>query len=440
MTEAVEIFLQLVADRLGLVVPALHRDRLDRALAGARRLLGPADTAALGNLPLGDPAWQAVIDELTVNETRFNRDPEWFAQLQQHAIVPLIAARRARGDRRLRFWSAGCATGEEAYTLAILLDKLLPDRELWDVRIMATDISQSILDAAAQGHYRSWALRDLSPEDQQRYFSRPRLGLQSLDARIRRQVTLRPLNLALDGYPDAAREIAGFDLVLCRNVLIYFTDAAQRAAAARLRRSLAPGGWLATAPAEATADWFRPLVPVNLPGAILFRNDGRPASGPMTAVPRRPPARLPPVQSLPRTPAPAAAPATRRQQLAAARGLADRGALTEARRLCEALLAADTLDGEANLLLATICEEAEDLPAALEAARRASYLAPHSAAAHFRLGCVLRRVGRPAQSRRSLQAAVRLLGPAGADDAEAGLERLLEIASAGLAAQDGGAT
>ncbi len=265
-------------------------------------------------------------------------------------------------------------------------------------------------------------------------------------------VTVAPLNLAEDGYPAVVTNTSAMDLILCRNVLMYFTREAQRATVARLQTALVPGGWLVVSPAEASVDLFRPLVPVSVPGAILYRKEAAPTAPlpppwqPETVLADLP---SPVVGAAPSDPAPppspVASPAGEQAEgppdtatdLQRARALADQGHLEEARELCEAVLARDRLDPEAYVLLAAIHQERGEIPTALEALRRAIYLTPNFAPAHFLLGTLLLRQGQRARGRRCLETAANLLSSAppheevpGSDGLTAG--RLLETARAYL--------
>jgi chemotaxis protein methyltransferase CheR len=267
----------LIASRLGLDFPEGRRQELERALARACRASsfpGPeAYLAWLATLPEESPEWRRLASHLTVGETYFFRDRACFEVLEQHVLPSLVAARRSEAVLRLRLWSAGCATGEEPYSLAILLDRVLPDRAEWSLTILATDINLEALEAAERGCYRAWALREAPPWIHERYFHRRGAETFELDPTIRRMVTFTPLNLAENGYPAAVTNTSAMDLVVCRNVLMYFTREAQQGTVARLRQALVAGGWLIVSPAEGSTDLFRPLVPVNFPGAIFYRNE-----------------------------------------------------------------------------------------------------------------------------------------------------------------------
>ncbi len=388
----------------------------------------------LESLPEGSQEWGRLAGHLTVGETYFFRDQASVEALEREVLPSLIAARRSEGNPRLRVWSAGCATGEEAYTLAILLDRLLPDRAAWTLTVLATDINLEAIEAARRGIYREWALRDTPRWIRERYF-RPRgSGAFELDPEIRRMVSFAPLNLATETYPALLTDTVSMDLILCRNVLMYFTRGVQRAAAARLRDALAPGGWLVVSPAETSAVLFQPLAAVNFPGAIFYRK-GR-AAGPSfwDLVSRKEEAGTaaalpeflePTEETLPEIPAewvppqsaPPPAPSEKAPEslplaedlLGRARALAGEGKLEEARRLCEASLAREPLDPDAHLLLAEVCQEQGEVLSALAALGRALYLESDLVPAHFLLGSLLFRQGDRRRGCRSMETVTRLL-------------------------------
>ncbi len=452
----------LIATRLGLDFPEGRLADLERGLAEAlRRSAYPAPEpflAWLTTVPDEDAELRRLAAHLTIGETYFFRDHASFEALEQHVLPALIATRRAEGIPRLRLWSAACASGEEPYSLAILLDRLLPDNADWSVTILATDINAEALEAAQRGLYRDWSLRDTPAWVRERYFRRQSDQTYELDPAVRRVVTFAPLNLAADTYPSLVTNTGAMDLILCRNVLMYFTRDAQRAAVARLQRALVAGGWLVVSPAEASVELLRPLVPVNCSGAIFYRKDPAPATAPVQPTWRPeavPPDLLVPPPSwlesgtsgesalppkLPITPLPDGRGHDSPQtpgDLERARALADQGNLDEARRLCEAALARNRLDPECYLLLAAICQERGEIGAAFEALRGALYLAPDSAPAHFLLGSLLLREGERRRGRRCIETVVALLSPfpreelvPGAGGLTAG--RLLETARAYL--------
>lgn len=444
----------LVANRLGLDLPEHRRADLERGLLVACRACSMSEPerylAWLASLSGEHPAWGQLASCLTVGETYFFRDRAAFDALEHRALPSLIAARRAEGTLRLRLWSAGCATGEEPYSLAILLDRLLADRSEWAITILATDVDPRALDIAQRGRYREWSFRDTPQWIRDRWFHHRAPERVDVDARIRRMVTFAPLNLADDGYPSVVTNTTAMDVILCRNVLMYFTGEALRRTVARLRRALAIGGWFLVSPAEASIELFRPLTPVNFPGTVFYRNDSAAVASPP---PRAPAATIPHALAdlaltVPATSDDRASPHTSGTALHEAHGeagadvaadlqrarlLADQGDLDEARKLCEAALLADRLDPEIHLLLAAVCQEQGEIPSALEALRRAIYLAPDLATPQFLLGSLLIRQGERKRGRRAMETAVSLLSAVPADAPLAGGDgltagRLLESA------------
>jgi chemotaxis protein methyltransferase CheR len=445
----------LIASRLGLDFVECRKTDLERGLLCACRCAPASDPETyltwLANLPEDSPEWRRLAGHLTVGETYFFRDRACFEALEQRILPTLIARRREDGNLRLRLWSAGCATGEEPYSLAILLDRLLPDRADWALTIIATDINAEALAAAQRGHYRAWALRDTPSWIRSRYFHCRDSECFELDPGIRQMVTFAPLNLAEDVYPTLVTNTAAMDLILCRNVLMYFTREAQRATAARLQRALVHGGWLAVSPAEASASLFAPLVPVIFPGATVYRKEptegqglgargrglgvGDQRIGIEDWVRGNRDSWAGSGEEPPQFPAPDPQPLAPHPQppLERARALADQGKLEAARRLCEVAIGHDRLDPEAHFLLATICQERGEIPAALEALRRALYLDPDSGPANFLLGSLLLQQGRRSQGQRAMETVVRSLGRLPRDVAVPGGDgltagRLVEIA------------
>ena len=440
----------LIANRLGLDFPEGRQADLERGLVCACRaasISAPERYLSwLAALPHESPEWRRLAGYLAVGETHFFRDRCCFAALERDVLPSLIATRRTEGVRRLRLWSAGCASGEEPYSLAILLDRLLPDRADWTLTILATDINPEALQVARRGFYRTWSLRETPSWIQDRQFHRRGAQDFELDPRIRQMVTFALLNLVEESYPAIVTNTNAMDLILCRNVLMYFTPEAQRLTAGRFQRTLVAGGWLVVSPAEAAAELFRPLAPVSLPGAVLFRKD-QPSEVPLLPVRQAetlaagPPAHSADVAGRSVTPVteePTEVTRDTRTILQGARALADQGRLEQARQLCEAALAENRLDPEAHLLMAAISQERGEIPAAQEALRRAIYLAPDFAPAHFLLSGLLLRQGKRARGRRCLETVVRLLSAVPRDETVPGSDgltagRLLATARAYLA-------
>lgn len=414
----------LIQARTGVVVPRLCMDRVELGLRRARAALkAPSLERALAELeilPCASAAWQALIGAIAVATTGFMRHREWFAAIEETVLAPLIEVRRRDGSRRIDIWSAGCSTGEEAYSLAMLVDRLLPDRSGWTIRIVGTDINGEALARAAEGIYHPWSLREVEREALAHWFPVTETGRVRIARSLKGMIELGMLNLCEGTYPDSRRGLADFDLIVCRDVLVYLSEPDQEMVARRLGRCLKPGGWLAVSPAEAAADLFRPLLPVNRPGAILFASGGAPADRQRRAESAGPDAALAPATlsvaaaRMRRAPVPEMLPAIMRSYndgaiLARVRDLAGSGRHADARQCCESFLAANGLELDTHLLLASVCLDVGALPAALEAARCAAYLEPDSPAAHYMLGAILHRQGLHEAGLREMAAVLRLL-------------------------------
>jgi len=243
-------FHEMLTAYTGLTIADTDQDKvrtfLQNRLAELRLEGLPAYLGLLRGQTLdADHEWQQVVQALTVPESFFLRDKGQMHLLQQQILPELI--QRNRHHRQLRLWSAGCSTGEEPYSLALLLQQLLPDAHDWDVLILGTDINDQVLTKARAGLYTRWSLRDVGP-DVLAYFQPAAHGLLSLDASIRDKVTFRRVNLLKTPFPDF--EINNIDLILCRNVFIYFDPQAIATVLDKFTQTLQPGGYLVTGHGE----------------------------------------------------------------------------------------------------------------------------------------------------------------------------------------------
>jgi chemotaxis protein methyltransferase CheR len=187
-----------------------------------------------------------IVDALTTNETSFFRDRTAWAALREEVLPELIE--RRRGARTLRVWSAACSTGQEPYTVAMLIHEHFPELQDWRVDILATDVSRSVLEQAQQGIFGAYELeRGLPASTRSRYFARLDRGRSQICDDIRRRVRFRQLNLA-GPWPA----LPTFDLVFIRNVLIYFDAATKQDVLSRAEARLARDGFLLLGSGEST--------------------------------------------------------------------------------------------------------------------------------------------------------------------------------------------
>ncbi len=366
----------------------------------------------------------AFATHFTIGETYFFRETETL-HLLENRILPELLKACERDARPLRIWSAGCSTGEEAYTLAILLNRIVPDPANRQIEILGTDINPHSLDIARKACYSAWAFRGLDPLVRQASFQEIRPGhYQLLDA-PRKRVRFALHNLISGSSPGE------FDLILCRNVFLYFAAHSVKHTLQLFERSLTAEGWFVTStteirmveqsgvfapqreghqpvfrkhdfscektPESPTGDsTLSSIAAPPLAGFPTFSEDERfsfpdepssPWSPILEPFPETTPSR-PPRDTAESDPPdlPPEHGVTEAQACGVARQHADRGRLDCARAWCRAAIRDNLRPVEAALLLGVIEQEAGDLAAARRAFRSVLYLDPDNVMAHVHLG------------------------------------------------------
>ncbi|TAJ19230.1 MAG: chemotaxis protein CheR [Rugosibacter sp.] len=417
----------LLSAQTGLHFPQERWRDLERGITAAAPAFGMPDAEScahrLLSAPLTHHQIEVLASHLTVGETYFFREKMSFEALEQHILPELIRA-RAHAGRRLRIWSAGCCTGEEPYSVAMLLDRLIPDQKDWNITLLATDINPAFLRKAAEGVYGEWSFRSAPDWLQARYFRRRKDKRFELLPHIRKRVTFACLNFAEDVYPSLMTNTNAMDVILCRNVLMYFSPAWVKKVAQNFHRSLVDGGWLIVSPTETSNSLFPQFKATTFPGAVLYRktkgaeSPAVPAGHPISPFDSLPDTlRMPEavtgasVQSVAAEPA-AIHPSHQEERDALCRTAhfcADQGRLAEATAWCEKAIAADKLDPTTHYLLATILQEQGENDRAVQALLHALYLAPDFVLAHFALGNLRLSQGRHREARRHFSNAQALL-------------------------------
>lgn len=263
----------LIAHHLGLHYP---EDRWGNLASSLKRAAAAQDfpdvqqyVRWLLETPYPADRIETLAGFVTVGETHFFRDEKLFRALEEK-ILPELISQRIHGGRHLRIWSAGCATGEEPYTIAIIMNKLLLDRSGWDLTILATDINRGFLEKAKVGVYTDWSFRSVAADLKDRYFINDEDESIILDE-IKKMVKFDRLNLAKDPYPILSNDTECMDVIFCRNVMMSFTQDRQEQVVNKLFNSLNDGGWLIVSPAEASIVQHPQLCSVHHQGAVLFR-------------------------------------------------------------------------------------------------------------------------------------------------------------------------
>ena len=463
-THEVELFRGLVNGRLGLSFDDGKLGFLTEVLRARMEARACVDYREYEQA-LSEHAreeWRALSTQLTVAETFFFRYWDHFRAFVE-VVLPALS-----GARRLRVLSAGCASGEEAYSLAVLLRENVPDLESWDVRILGVDINPAVLARAVQGVYSSWSLRDTSPSVRARYFQ-PRGREFLLEESVRRGVRFEERNLVDDDSP--LWEAGAFDVVFCRNVTMYFSAGVMASVVARLSRCLSPGGFLFLGHAETLRGVSQDFHLCHTHDTFYYRRreaGGLPPSHHPSASPALPArmrdnrvadaldlgdtswvdaiqrasdriARLTqaPVRasSAPAPAGPSAAPDLRpaiellRQErfaeaiealplglgadadtaLLRAVLLTSSGRIPEAEEVCGRILGADDLNAGAHYVTALCREHAGDRRGAVSHDQAATYLDPSFAMPHLHLGLLARRGGDLGAARAELARALVLL-------------------------------
>ena len=420
---------QLAAQRIGLRIPDDAHDRCIGILRERARYLGYSALEDYRNFLAGNRAteeWEELARAFTTSETFFFRDHGQFDLMRLRLLPELIE--RHRSDKTLRLWSAGCASGEEAYSLAMLMDMLLPEHDGWNILILGTDIDSEAIAKAQRGRYGRWSFRMFPPELQQRYFH-TESAIQNpqsvfiLDERIRRMVTFRVSNLVKEPFPDLRSELHDMDMILCRNVFIYFVAAAVTAVAAKFAATLREGGYLLPAHTELIGHAAQELKSrLFVEGVVYqrrntsnadcgtlecgFRNAecGLKTTAPNSALSTQHSAIRNPQSNTPQSaignphsnvPPPAPVPATRNDEalLEQARAHADRGEFDVAEQVCREALGVDPLAATPYFLLAQLAQVKGNSELAKECLNKAIYLDPRFAAAYLEQAALYERTG-----------------------------------------------
>lgn len=221
-----------------------------------------------------------VINLLTIGETHFFRDSAQFDALANHVLPALIERKRAAAialdgnplsTPQLRIWSAGCATGEEAYSLAILLRELIPDIDHWRISILATDINHDSLVRARDALYSDWSFRESRALALKELYFTPEGRRNRLDERVRNMVTFSRMNLKEGAFPSIDNDTTAMDLIMCRNVTIYFDADSTQNLINRFYDVLVDKGWLIVGHSEPSLMTYRDYQAHTFPGTLLYQ-------------------------------------------------------------------------------------------------------------------------------------------------------------------------
>jgi chemotaxis protein methyltransferase CheR len=266
------LFCELIRGRTGIQVGEGRREVLTHALEEMTESMKCTSLdqlfACLQDGLTDSEAWNDLIKEVTIGETYFFRDSEYIKALYRNILPDLIA--RHQTDQTLRVWSAGCATGEEPYSLAIMLRQILSDIDQWKILILATDINRQAIKHAATGRYRSWSFRETDPVIRSIYFTFSG-NAYTIGPAIRKMASFAYHNLAEDNYPSPANQTNNLDLILCQNVAIYLPMSLIHDMINRFYQCLSDGGWLMVGPSESYFEFYKQFQTFNFHGVTAYQ-------------------------------------------------------------------------------------------------------------------------------------------------------------------------
>lgn len=211
-----------------------------------------------------------LFEVVTTNETSFFRNPPQLKVFENNVLKPVLDAQRAKGQKQLHIWSAGCSTGEEPYTIAVIIMEVLKaELASWRIKITANDLSEAVLASARKGVYTDYALRTTPREMIDRWFIKEEQNYK-IKPEVKRLVSFGQINL---NDRAAVKRVERSQVVFCRNVIIYFDDEMKKRVISSFYDNLLPGGRLLIGHSESLHNISRTFKPVHHPGAIIYMKE-----------------------------------------------------------------------------------------------------------------------------------------------------------------------
>ncbi len=210
----------------------------------------------------------SFYENMTTNETSFFRNMAQLKVFEEKVLSKVIAEQRQKGQKKLHIWSAGCSSGEEPYTIAIIIMELLKGEiSSWNIRITANDLSLAMIDLAKKGLYSEYSLRTTPPELVQKYFQKQQSAYKVLP-QVQKLVNFGQINLASGPQLKA---LESSHIIFCRNVIIYFDDQMKKHVISSFYDNLLPGGYLLIGHSESLHNISRAFIPEHYPEAIIYK-------------------------------------------------------------------------------------------------------------------------------------------------------------------------
>ena len=272
--QILDIISKEIEDLTGLSYPKSRWGDLERCLNGAMDELCFSNSLIelklkLENRDLSADQLNILCNHLTVGETYFFRDCAILDIFGQNLIPELLAERFGK-EQHIRIWSAGCCTGEEPYTLAMLLDEIVPEIEKWDISILATDLNPFYLEKAKNGFYNNWSFRNTPNDLKLKYFEPYNSQFRICD-KIKNIVDFKQLNLKDESALAQMASEGYFDIIFCRNVLMYFSGTVIKQIGRCFAKALNNNGWLVTSAVELNDELFEDFTKVRFEANFVYR-------------------------------------------------------------------------------------------------------------------------------------------------------------------------
>jgi len=275
-TDAVPMIQQLkdmIAARMGLYFSPERFVDFERGITAAAADFGYSNKEAcikwLLSSEMTSHQIEVLASHLTVGESYFFRDEAIFKALREQ-IMPDLISRRRGNTQSLRIWSAGCSTGEEPYSIAILIKNLLGDASGWNISVLATDFNPTALKKARQGIYGDWSFRNCPPAIRDKFFEKKQNNYFEILPEVKKMVIFNYLNLALDAFPSVINGTNAIDVILCRNVLMYFTRDTAEKVIDNFGACLVEQGYFIPSPCDFTLGSHPSLVNAEQLGSIIY--------------------------------------------------------------------------------------------------------------------------------------------------------------------------
>lgn len=424
-----ELLLQLngfITSSIGLHFPESRLTDLKRGIVSAAEEFGYKDIETfiiwLMSSRLAKKDIEILSSHLTVGETYFFRDKKSFKALEENILPELISSRQD-GERHLRIWSAGCSTGEEPYSIAILLKKLIMDIKDWNITILGTDINPNFIRRASEGVYTEWSFRNAPSWVKEGYFKKTKDGNYRIIPPVKKMVVFEYLNLAEDVYPSLVNNTNGIDIIFCHNVLMYFSHELSKRVVHGFYNSLVDKGWLSVGPTDFVKPLSTQFTTVNFNSATVYRKDIKKTHVIKEFQPKKitsfamPPHDAgEPIKLIERVEIEKVEEQKREKQKAdlkrdamLIRDYANQGRLSDAVKWCESAISSDKLNPHYHYLLATIFIEQGRVEDAVKSLKRTIYLDNNYILAYFILGNLMFRSGELKTSRKYFSNVIELL-------------------------------